>query len=245
MLYLHYEVFTQILVTQKKRKMKSIQITAKKRTELGKKATKAIRKDDHIPCVMYGKDQDNIHFHAHKNEFKNLVYTPNSYVVDLNVDGKTCNAIMQSIDFHPVTDEILHIDFYRIDLTKKFKIGVPVKTEGFAAGIQSGGALSINRRKLLIRATAEKMPDELILDITDLNIGDSIKVDDLNEKYKDLDFLDPQSNVVSVNITRLAKAMDDEELEAAEAAEAEAAEGEEGAEGTEGAETTEKTEDKS
>ncbi len=116
MLYLHYEVFTQILVTQKTKKMKSIQITAKKRTELGKKATKAIRKDDHIPCVMYGQGQDNIHFHAHRNEFKNLVYTPNSYVVDLNVDGKTCNAIMQSIDFHPVTDEILHIDFYIIDI---------------------------------------------------------------------------------------------------------------------------------
>ena len=91
MLLSSVEVFTQILVTQKIRKMKSIQITAKKRTELGKKATKAIRKDDHIPCVMYGQGQDNVHFHAHKNEFKNLVYTPNSYVVNLNVDGKTCN----------------------------------------------------------------------------------------------------------------------------------------------------------
>ena len=218
--------------------MKSIQITAKKRTELGKKATRAIRKEDHIPCVIYGQDQENVHFHAHKNEFKNLVYTPNSYIVDLNIDGKKCNSIMQSIDFHPVTDEILHIDFYRVDTSKAFKIAVPVKTEGFAIGIQSGGVLTVSRRKLLIRATAENMPDELIIDVTGLNIGDSIKVNELNEKHKDLEFLDLQSNVVSVDVTRLAKAMDEEELEAEAEAEAEAAEA---AEGEEGAATTEKT----
>ncbi|MCF6365533.1 MAG: 50S ribosomal protein L25 [Bacteroidales bacterium] len=217
--------------------MKSIKINATERKELGKKATKAIRKQDHIPCVMYGQKQDNIHFHAHKNEFRKIIYTPNSYIVDLNIGKNTCQAIMQSVDFHPVTDEILHIDFYRIDTSKKLKIGVPVKTTGFAKGIQDGGVLNVARRKLLISATAENMPDEIVIDITDLGIGDAVRVDELNEQYKNLDFSDPQSIVVSVNVTRLAKAMDEEELEGEE--------GEEGEEVAEGAATTEKTEDKS
>lgn len=196
--------------------MKTIDIKVQARKDLGKKATKALRKENNVPCVMYGHGQENVHFYAHKNDFKKLVYTPNSYLVDLNVDGKKHLAKMQSIDFHPVTDEINHIDFYKIDTKKKFKMDIPVRTEGFSKGIQAGGVLSVSRRKVSVKALAENLPDELTLDITDLGIGDGIRINDLKEQFPNLEFLDPQSIVVSVNVTRLAKSMAGDELEGEE-----------------------------
>jgi len=219
--------------------MKTIEIKATGRKDLGKKATKFLRKENGVPCVMYGQKKENLHFYAHKNEFRKLVYTPNSYIIDLDVDGKKHTAIMHSIDFHPVTDEILHIDFYRVDMKKEFKMEIPIRTTGFAVGIQAGGILSVARRKVLVKALAENLPDELTLDITELGIGDAIRINDLKEQFSKLEFLDPQSIVASVNVTRLAKAMD--ELEAGEEGEeVEGAEGAEGAEGEEGTATTDK-----
>ncbi len=207
--------------------MKSIQIKAEERKEIGKKATKQLRKQEHVPCVLYGQDKENIHFHAHKNDFRKLVFTPHSFIVNLDIDGKECQAIMKSIDFHPVTDEIQHIDFYRIDTSKAFKIHVPVTTSGLSKGVQAGGVLQVNRRKLLVEATAENMPDTVNIDVTDLGIGEAVRVNDLNEEHENLNFLDPQSVVVSVNVTRLAKTV--EEL----AEEGEGEEGEEEGSGTE------------
>ncbi len=207
--------------------MKSIEIKVSERKNLGKKATKALRKQEHVPCVLYGQGKENLHFHAHKNTFRHLIYTPNSYIVNLDIDGKKVDAIMQSIDFHPVTDEVQHIDFYRIDLSKPFKIPVPVKTSGLAKGVQAGGVLQVNRRKLTVRATAENMPDFIDIDVTDLGIGEAVRVDDLNEMHENLEFLDPQSVVVTVNVTRLAKST-------GALAEGEEGEGEEGEEEAEG-----------
>jgi len=212
--------------------MKSIEIKAQVRKEIGKKATKQLRKNDHVPCVLYGQDKENIHFHAHKNDFRKLVFTPHSFIVNLNVDGNKCQAIMKSIDFHPVTDEIQHIDFYRIDTSKAFKIHVPVTTSGLAEGVKAGGVLQVNRRKLLVKATAENMPDTVNIDVTDLKIGEAVRIDDLNEEHENLEFLDPQSVVVTVNVTRLAKSTDALE----EGEEGEEEEGEEA--------TTEETETK-
>ncbi|NPA68030.1 MAG: 50S ribosomal protein L25/general stress protein Ctc [Chlorobi bacterium] len=185
--------------------MKSIEIKAKERKEIGKKATKKLRKEENVPCVLYGQDKGNIHFYAHKNEFRKLIFTPNSYIVNLDIDGKKCNAIMQSVDFHPVTDEIQHIDFYRIDTSRAFKIPVPVRTSGLAKGVKDGGVLQVNRRKLLVKATAENMPDYVDIDVTNLGIGEAVRINDLNEQHENLQFLDPQSVVVTVNVTRLAK----------------------------------------
>ncbi len=215
--------------------MKSIDIKTEKRKEIGKKATKQLRKKEHVPCVLYGQNKENVHFHAHRNNFRKLVFTPHSYIVNLDIDGEKCQAIMQSIDFHPVTDEIQHIDFYRIDTSKAFKIHVPVTTSGLAEGVQAGGVLQVNRRKLLVRATAENMPDTVNIDVTDLKIGEAVRIDDLNEEHENLEFLDPQSVVVTVNVTRLAKSTDAIE-------EGEEGEGEEGAEGEEA--TAEETETK-
>ncbi len=207
--------------------MKSIEIKVNERKDLGKKATKALRKQEMVPCVLYGQNQENVHFYAHKNTFRHILYTPNSYIVKLDIEGKQVDAIMQSVDFHPVTDDVQHIDFYRIDLSKPFKIPVPVTTSGLAKGVQAGGVLQVNRRKLTVKATAENMPDFVDIDVTELGIGDAVRINDLNEMHENLEFLDPQSVVVTVNVTRLAKSTGALE----EGEEGEGVEGDEGAEG--------------
>lgn len=185
--------------------MNTLEISGTVRKETGKRATKELRKQEHVPCVLYGQKEENIHFHAHKNEFRKLIYTPNSYIVELSIDKKKCNAIIQKAEFHPVTDEIIHIDFYRIDMKKAFKTVLPVVTTGVSAGVLTGGVLKIVRRKLSLKGLAEHMPDEISLDITPLNVGDSIKVNDLTQWYPNLEFLDPQSVVVMVDVTRASK----------------------------------------
>ena len=117
--------------------MKSIEINAKLRSEIGKKATKKLRKEDNVPCVLYG-EKEPIHFFAHENEFRKLVYTPNVYWVKLKIEGKEYSVIMQDIQFHPVTDRILHIDFLEISEDKPFKMVIPVIV-GFAKSPDADG----------------------------------------------------------------------------------------------------------
>jgi large subunit ribosomal protein L25 len=212
------------LSSTKSNNMQTIEIKGTVRKEIGKKSAKELRKQDHVPCVLYGQKAENIHFHAHKNEFRKLIYTPNSYVVELEVDKTKCHAILQKAEFHPVSDEIIHIDFYRIDLKKPFKTVLPVKTTGFAKGVQAGGVLRTVKRKLTVKGVADQLPDEIILDVTELGVGQSIKVSDLGGLYTNLQFLDPQSVVVSVEVTRAAKS------EAASGTEGEEAEAQEKAE---------------
>ena len=134
--------------------MKSIEIKGSLRTETGKKATRELRKDNGIPCVLYGTQKDEngnqvaTHFTVPTEGLRNLVYTPHIYVVDLNIDGKIVNAIMKDIQFHPVTDKILHVDFYQIDESKPIVMEVPVKLEGLAEGVKAGGKLALQIRKL-------------------------------------------------------------------------------------------------
>ena len=214
--------------------MKTVEIKATSRKDTGKNATKQLRKKGHVPCVIYGQGEENIHFHAHKNEFRKLIYTPSSYILDLTVDDKKIHAIMQSVDFHPVTEEILHIDFYRINPVKPFKMEIPVRTVGLAEGVKAGGVLRVARRKLLVKALLEKLPDELVLDVTNLKIGEAIRVNDLNKVHEELEFMDPQSVVATIEVTRAAKS------EAGAGGEL----GDEGVEGVEGeAASEEKTEE--
>ena len=132
--------------------MKSIEIKGSLRTETGKKATRELRKDNGIPCVLYGTQKDEngnqvaTHFTVPTEGLRNLVYTPHIYVVDLNIDGKIVNAIMKDIQFHPVTDKILHVDFYQIDESKPIVMEVPVKLEGLAEGVKAGGKLALQIR---------------------------------------------------------------------------------------------------
>ena len=201
--------------------MERLEIHTSKRTETGKKATKALRNKGYVPCVLYGGN-GNIHFAAEEKVFKKLVYTPKAFLVDLFIDGKEHKAVMQEISFHPVTDRILHIDFMEIFDDKKVNISIPVHVVGDSVGIKAGGKLALKRRTLRVRALPKDLPDFLEVDITDLDIGQSLKVRDLH--YDNLEILDPaRAMVAGVISSRLAK-LSVEEIAAQEAAEEAAAE---------------------
>lgn len=183
--------------------MKTIEIKGSFRTDLGKKATKQLRKEDRVPCVLYGGEEV-VHFHANRMEFKELLYTPHAYLIDLKIDGKDYKAIVQDTQFHPVSDRVLHIDFLQISDDKSVSIGIPVVLEGFAEGVKKGGKLSLNMRRLRVRALAKDLPDELKINVTPIKLGKSLKVGELN--FDNLELLDPASNVVcAVKLTRAAR----------------------------------------
>jgi len=203
--------------------MKTIEISATLRTDLGKKATRDLRKTGDVPCVLYGGDEV-IHFHTFKNDFLKLVYTHEVYIVKLNIGGKIHKAVMQDIQFHPVSDEILHIDFVEVFDDKPVVINIPVELTGNCIGMKNGGKPRLKRRTLKVKGLPEHLSDRLIVDITKVNIGDVIKVGDLS--YPDLELLDPlRSMVFSVASSRVAVKGGTGEAEEEEGAEETAAEG--------------------
>ena len=200
--------------------MKKITIKAELREVTGKKATKKLSAINHVPCVLYGFKDGNVHFHAHRNDFRHIIYTPNSFLVELEINGKKHDAIMKDLQFHPVSDDVIHIDFIRYNNEMPLTIDIPIKTHGLPKGVQDGGALEINKSKLLVSGIAENLPDILDIDVADLKLGSSIKVSDLS--YENLELKDPANSVVcAVHVTRLAKSMDEEAAEAEAEAEAE------------------------
>jgi len=213
--------------------MKTIAISAEKRTELGKKFTRDLRKADHVPCVMYG-GAEVIHFHAHENDFRHIVYTPSAFIVEVELDGKKHKAVMHELQFHPVTDKLNHIDFVEVFDDKPVTVEIPIKLVGAAIGLKDGGKPRQRRRVLKVRGLVQHLPDELDIDITDIAIGDVIKIGDLS--YDNLEILDPsRSMIYAVVSSRISKGMEmgEAEAEAEEAAAAAAAEEAEGAEGGE------------
>ncbi len=197
--------------------MKTLEIKATKRQKLGKKETKKLRAGGNIPCVIYG-GADNEHFYAHENSFKNLIYTHHVHLVDLDIEGNRHKAILKEIQFHPVTDKILHIDFVEVTDDKAAVVSIPIELTGNSVGIRNGGKLRQRRRTLKVKGLVKYMPDVLKIDITDLNIGVSFKVKDLS--FDELELLDPkQAMVVGVVSSRLAaKGFLEAEEEAKEAA---------------------------
>jgi large subunit ribosomal protein L25 len=180
--------------------MKSFELTGTKRENLTKQDTKRLRAEEMVPCVLYGGEQ-NIHFSAPVLSFRDLVYSPEVYTVNINLDGQTHQAVMREIQVHPVTDKILHIDFLAIHPDKKVVIDVPVKVSGTAEGQRQGGKLLNKVRKLKIQALPADLPDSIQVDVTPLNIGQSIRVSDL--KVNGVEFLDSPNNViVGVRVTR-------------------------------------------
>lgn len=191
--------------------MESISVSAKARVDLGKKEAKALRKAEHVPCVIYGGEK-NIHFSASVNAFRNLVYTPNVYKVEIDVEGTVYTAILKDIQFHPITDRILHIDFLELVEGKAVTMQIPVNISGSARGVMAGGKLRKNMRKLTVRATPENLPSSIDLDVSPLRIGDSIRVRDA--ETNNFDILNPGSAViVGVKMARGAAKGDDEEEE--------------------------------
>ena len=209
--------------------MKTIVVKGKIRENLGKKSSKKIRNEEHIPCVLYG-GKENVHFSIFNNDFRHLIYTPNVYIVNIELNGNKYNTILKDVQFHPVTDNVIHADFLEIFEDKSITISVPIKLSGNSIGIKDGGKLRQKRRTLLVKALPKNLPDELDIDITDLDIGRTLKVGELN--FENLEILDPnQSMVISIVSPRVvAKGMEEaiEEEEVVEVDE-EVEDGEEGA----------------
>ncbi|MEE9460631.1 MAG: 50S ribosomal protein L25/general stress protein Ctc [Bacteroidales bacterium] len=181
--------------------MKTLEIKGALRQDLGKKESKDLRKQKLVPCVMYGGEK-NLHFSAHENQFKKLVYTPDVYLVKLEVDGQAFDAVMQDIQFHPVSDSIIHIDFVQVFPDKKVTVNLPVRLTGSSVGLLEGGKLRQRRHYLKVNGLIKDMPDRLEIDLTDMNIGESIKIGDL--VYDNLEILDPpRAMVVGVVSSRL------------------------------------------
>jgi len=194
--------------------MKTIEIKGSFRKDLGKKSAIQIRKTGNVPCVIYGKEK-NIHFYAHENTFKNLVYTHEAHLVKLNIEDQEYNTVLQDMQFHPVTDRILHADFVQIFDNKPVVINIPVTVIGDSAGVKAGGKLSVKKRHLKVKGLAENLPENVTVDVTDLNIHHSIKVGDL--AFDKIELLDPKiTTIVTVSTSRVA--LKTEEEEAAEAA---------------------------
>ncbi|NRD24430.1 50S ribosomal protein L25/general stress protein Ctc [Winogradskyella litoriviva] len=192
--------------------MKSITINGSQRESVGKKATKALRNAGQVPCVLYGGDKP-LHFSAPELAFSKLVYTANAHTVVIVLDnGEKYNAIMQDIQFHPVTDRITHIDFYQIFDNKAITMEIPVHTVGSSKGVMNGGNLRMPYRKLRVKAIPSKLPDFIEVDITPLKIGSKLYITEL--KHEDYSLLHPDNTVVcQVRRSRLAVVDADDEDE--------------------------------
>ena len=191
--------------------MKEMNVIGQKRAETGKKATKQLRKEGLIPCNLYGEAKDEnglpvaMSFAVPMTELRKVVYTPHIYVVNLNIDGQHHTAIMKELQFHPVTDALLHIDFYEVNEEKPITIGVPVKLNGLAQGVRDGGRLALIVRKVNVTAMYQNIPETLDIDVTNLNIGKSIKVGDL--KFEGLEMATSKEVVVcTIKATRKSNA---------------------------------------
>lgn len=184
--------------------MKTVTISGSARTETGKKATKALRGQGLVPCVLYG-GADQVHFFADTREFKKVIFTPDAFQIDLAIGEKNYKAVIQHTQYHPISDELIHADFYELDENRPVTIAIPVKVTGNSVGVRAGGKLMTKTRKLKIKALPAQLPDFISVDISDMNIGDSIKVNTLS--VEGVTFLDaPNVVVVNVATTRAAAA---------------------------------------
>jgi len=201
--------------------MKTLAISVKQRENVGKTSTRALRNQGKVPCVLYGGEKQ-VAFHAHENDFRKLVYTPDVFIVELDIEGSKVKAIMQDIQFHPVTDKILHIDFLEISDDKAITVSIPVILNGLAIGVRDGGNLMFRRRKIITRGFTVNLPNAIEINIEDVKIGQFIYIKDLN--IEGCEFLAPASSVVvGVKMSRGAVETDEEEGEESE--EGESAEG--------------------
>ena len=203
--------------------MKTVSLSGSPRESVGKKGAASLRTEGKVPAVIYG-GKEQVHFSIAENEAKKLVFTPNVYLIEVEIDGKPIKAILQETQLHPVTDRILRLDFLEVSDDQPFKIKLPVRLEGFSRGVRNGGRLRQNFRKLKVFGLAKDMPEAISIDITPIRIGQKRRVSDLS--ISGLKFLDPSSAVV-VGVQTARAAIEEEEEE-------EEVEGAEGAEGSEG-----------
>jgi large subunit ribosomal protein L25 len=213
--------------------MKEIKVSGKKRTEIGKKASKMLRKEGLIPCNLYGETKDAngapvaMSFTSPMSELRKIVYTPHIYVINLIIDGESHTAVLKEMQFHPTTDALLHVDFYEVNDQKPITIGIPVKLNGLAQGVRDGGRMNLSIRKINVTAPYQAIPEHLDIDVTGMKLGKSIKVGELS--FDGIELATPAEVVVcSIKMTRASRDTDtdttDVTADATDAADAPAAE---------------------
>ena len=183
--------------------MKTIEIIGYRRANLGKSESQRLRQEGNLPCVLYGGDGQ-IHFYSPMILFRDLVYTNEAHFVHLNIEGEECQAILQEVQFHPVSEMLLHADFLRISENRKIKMEIPARLVGKAPGVEKGGALIQKRTSLKVYGFPKDMPDHIDVNVSELDFHHAIKVADM--KIQGLEFLDPkQSAIAAVEVPRAAK----------------------------------------
>ena len=189
--------------------MREFSINGSVRANLGKKATKEVRKNGLVPCVMYGEKRDEnglpvaTHFVVNEKEINKIYFTPHVYLVNINIDGVEHKAIVKEVQCHPVKDNVLHVDFYEVVTNRPIVVGVPIAPKGLAEGVRAGGKLMAMIRKINVKATYDLIPEKLDIDVTNLGLGKSIKVGDLS--FEGLELVTPKEVIVcTVKMTRAA-----------------------------------------
>ena len=215
--------------------MQTVSLSGSLRENVGKKDAKALRNQGLVPCVMYGGEKQ-LHFFLDERDFAKLVYTPETYIAKIKLGDDEIETLLQDIQYHPVTDKILHADFLEVFTDKAIRVAIPVHPIGNSPGVMKGGVLNLIQRKLIVRGKAKNIPDGIDIDISDLDIGDSVRIRDLNiEKLKFVD--KPNTVVLSVKVTRMTvEEVEDEDEEGEEGEEGEGGEGGDGAAPAEGGE---------
>lgn len=225
--------------------MKTLEIIGHKRANLGKIDAKKLRSEGKVPCVLYG-GKEQVHFETPMINFRELVYTSNVHFVNISVEGIQAQAVLQDIQFHPVSETIMHADFLELNQGKQMKMEIPVRTKGNAPGVTEGGKLYINQKYLLIKALPKDMPEEILVDITKLRLGGSVKVGELETGEFEI-LTSELVSVISVETPRTIRVVEteeeDEELEGEEGAEGEETEGGEPGEDGDGGDSAEKSEE--
>jgi len=206
--------------------MKKVSLSGSLRENVGKKDAKKQRREGNIPCVIYG-GENQVHFTTNEIKFDKIIFTPDVFLITIDVEGKKYQTILQEVQYHPVTDKVLHADFRELVAGKEVTIGIPVVLKGSSAGVMAGGQLIKKMHKIRLKGLVENMPEQVEVDITELTIGGSIKVRDLD--VENITFTDPENSVIvrvkmSRNVTEDEEDEEEGEEEGEEGAEAPAAE---------------------
>ncbi|WP_297123078.1 50S ribosomal protein L25/general stress protein Ctc [uncultured Porphyromonas sp.] len=195
----------------------NLSATVRKADQLGKKATKGLRREGFVPVVLYGGSETQ-HLVVKADDINKLIYTPDIYLIELDVEGKQIKAVLKDVQFHPVSDKTLHADLYEVSEDKPIVMSVPVVLEGHAAGVRAGGKLVREKRNLRVRAVYDKIPENLVIDVTKLKLGKTIQIHELS--FEGLELVDaPQAVVCAVKQTRAARGKDVAETESEESEE--------------------------
>ena len=198
--------------------MKKVSLSGSLRENVGKKDAKKHRREGNIPCVIYG-GENQIHFYTNEIKFDKIIFTPDVFLITIDIDGKEYQTILQEVQYHPVTDKVLHADFLELVEGKEFTVGIPVNLTGISAGVMAGGQLIKKMHKVRLKGLVENMPEQVDVDITDLTIGNSIKIKDLD--IKGITFTDPLNSVI-VRVKMSRNVSEDEEEDEDEEGEEEA-----------------------